>query len=95
MHPPRWRQHAHRSRRQTQHAGALDADELLTAFTLLGYKVRPRDLEALMAEIDPDGSGQIEFDEFASIMGRTINAGAPEPSSKALIASSPKVLLLL
>jgi hypothetical protein len=45
---------------------------------MLGYKIRPRDLDALMLEADPDGSGQIEFDEFASVMGRTLAASADD-----------------
>jgi hypothetical protein len=67
-------------------SGALDADELAVAFTLLGYKIKPRDLDGLMAEIDPDGSGQIEFDEFASIMGRTINSDGSEENKVPITA---------
>lgn len=30
-------------------------------------QVRPDELEAIVAEIDADGSGQVEFDEFLQV----------------------------
>jgi hypothetical protein len=46
----------------------------MSAFKLLGIKANRRHVEQMMAQVDPDGSGEIEFDEFASIMGGSINS---------------------
>lgn len=45
----------------------------MAAFRLLGIKGSRRHVAELMAAADPDGSGAIEFDEFASIMGSSLH----------------------
>jgi hypothetical protein len=50
-------------------SGALDADELLIGFSLMGSRVDETQLRALIRQVDFDGSGEIELDEFEVIMG--------------------------
>ena len=50
-------------------SGALDADELLEGFSLMGSRVDETELRALIRAVDFDGSGEIELDEFEVIMG--------------------------
>lgn len=38
-------------------SGAIDATELGAAFRLLGLRVSRREVEAMLAEVDRDGSG--------------------------------------
>ena len=49
-------------------SGALDADELLEGFSLMGSRVDEAELRALIRAVDFDGSGEIEIDEFEVIM---------------------------
>ena len=49
-------------------SGAIDADELIEAFKVLGYHIKRKECEALLAEVDRDGSGEVEYPEFVEIM---------------------------
>ncbi|PRW60018.1 EF hand [Chlorella sorokiniana] len=49
-------------------SGAIDAEELDAAFKLLGLSVSRREVEAMLAEVDRDGSGEVEYAEFLEIM---------------------------
>lgn len=40
-------------------AGAIDACELMTAFNVLGMHVRKSEVEAMLSEVDADGSGEV------------------------------------
>jgi hypothetical protein len=40
-------------------AGAIDASEMLTAFNVLGMHVKKSEVEAMLAEVDADGSGEV------------------------------------
>lgn len=50
--------------------GTLCAEEVKALMDLLGMKVKHEDVEAMIDEIDGDGSGQIDFDEFLEVMAR-------------------------
>ena len=58
-------------------SGNIDEHELKTLLHDLGESPDDKELTALMAEMDKDGSGTIEFDEFAAVMQEyvRINAG--------------------
>lgn len=43
-----------------------------TALTALGYTVSRPETDALFGEFDPDGSGQIEFNELYKLLRRGI-----------------------
>lgn len=40
-------------------SGAIDADELGAAFKLLGIRMKKAEIEELLAEVDHDGSGEV------------------------------------
>ncbi|KAL4429344.1 hypothetical protein ABPG77_005118 [Micractinium sp. CCAP 211/92] len=49
-------------------SGAIDAEELGAAFRLLGINMSQREVEGMLAEVDRDGSGEVEYPEFLEIM---------------------------
>eukprot|EP00439_Symbiodinium_sp_Y106_P067078 s626_g11.t1 len=56
-------------------SGALDAEELLELnFVLRSVGLAPsqKELENMIAEVDADGSGQIEWDEFLFLMSKNV-----------------------
>jgi calmodulin len=50
--------------------GFIDADELGLAFKMMGMKMSKPDLEKSLKEVDIDGSGQLEWPEFLSLMSK-------------------------
>ncbi|KAI5084516.1 hypothetical protein GOP47_0000685 [Adiantum capillus-veneris] len=40
-------------------SGAIDAEELVTAFNVLGMRVKKSEVEKMLAEVDADGSGEL------------------------------------
>jgi len=59
-------------------SGAIDADELGAAFKLLGIRMKKSEIEELLAEVDHDGSGEVEYLEFLEIMTTTLQRLAEE-----------------
>ena len=47
--------------------GTLSTEEVKQLMELLGMKVRQEELEQLVSEIDVDGSGQVDFEEFLQV----------------------------
>ncbi len=54
--------------------GSIDKAQLGELLETLGIDATPEELELMLAEIDEDGSGLIEFNEFVGIMSRKVNA---------------------
>ena len=52
--------------------GSIDAEELKDALESLGQVVTEESVQELVDEVDEDGSGEIEFDEFLVLMSRQI-----------------------
>eukprot|EP00658_Telonema_sp_P-2_P080278 TRINITY_DN7958_c0_g1_i1.p1 TRINITY_DN7958_c0_g1~~TRINITY_DN7958_c0_g1_i1.p1 ORF type:complete len:427 (-),score=136.19 TRINITY_DN7958_c0_g1_i1:336-1616(-) len=50
--------------------GVLDGNSFKEVLPLLGEKVPPEEIDALFDEVDADGSGQIEIDEFTVMIKR-------------------------
>ena len=50
------------------HSGAIDMDELGNVFRAMGQELSEAELKALIRQVDDDGSGEIEFDEFLLLM---------------------------
>ncbi len=49
------------------------------AFRIMGLKNNRQEMEALMVQSAPDGSGAIDFDHFASIMASSLQLeGRPD-----------------
>jgi calmodulin len=53
--------------------GSISKEELSDLMNLLGIKKTPEELDADMAEIDADGSGDVDFDEFVAVMSKSVN----------------------
>ena len=54
--------------------GTISKDELKQLMTTLGLKPSAEELNAMVDEIDSDGNGEIDFDEFVQVMSRKVNA---------------------
>ena len=48
--------------------GTIDAKELKAAMRALGFQVKKADVRRMIAEVDKDESGAIDFDEFVEMM---------------------------
>ena len=53
-------------------SGSLDAHELGAALELFGQPTGPDQIEKLIAIVDADGSGSVEFAEFATLMSKQL-----------------------
>merc|ERR1712216_835070 len=49
-------------------SGAIDVRELKAAMRALGFEVMKEELKKMISDIDNDGNGSIEFDEFLEMM---------------------------
>ena len=52
--------------------GSISSDELSHLMTTLGIQTTPEELAEMIAEIDQDGNGDIDFDEFVQVMSRKV-----------------------
>ncbi|CAD7951192.1 unnamed protein product [Amoebophrya sp. A120] len=55
-------------------SGTITADELGVIMKSLGKNPTDDELEAMIAEVDEDGSGEIEFPEFLALMSKKLQA---------------------
>jgi calmodulin len=58
----------------TDGGGTISKDELRTLMETLGLHPTEEELDAMMTEVDEDGSGDIDFDEFVRVMSRKVQA---------------------
>ena len=56
-----------------KNTGAIDAKELKVAMRALGFEPKKEEIRKMVAEVDRDGSGTVDFEEFLSMM--TIKMG--------------------
>jgi calmodulin len=54
--------------------GSISKDELKELMETLGLRPTDDELDAMMAEVDGDGSGDIDFEEFVYVMSRKVQA---------------------
>merc|ERR1712242_312531 len=52
--------------------GTISTKELGTVMNSLGQKPTPQELENMIKEVDIDGNGEIDFDEFLAMMAKKI-----------------------
>eukprot|EP00756_Hemistasia_phaeocysticola_P048891 Hpha_TRINITY_DN23305_c0_g1::TRINITY_DN23305_c0_g1_i1::g.96854::m.96854/K16465/CETN1; centrin-1 len=52
----------------TDGSGSIDSSELGEVFKAFGQEVSEEEIQRMLAEVDEDGSGEIEFDEFLMLM---------------------------
>ena len=63
--------------------GTISKDELKQLMTTLGLKPSKDELDAMVDEIDSDGNGEIDFDEFVTVMSRKVNTSYTPAQVKA------------
>ena len=54
--------------------GSISAAELGELMDTLGIDASPEEVEAMIMEIDEDGNGDIDFEEFVAVMSRKVSA---------------------
>lgn len=54
--------------------GSISVDELARAMSSLGHAQAPDTLRQMVAEVDVDGSGEVEYDEFVAMMAPKLAA---------------------
>ncbi|EFJ32174.1 hypothetical protein SELMODRAFT_407440 [Selaginella moellendorffii] len=59
-------------------SGAIDSDELLTAFNVLGMHVKRSEVDRMLDEVDEDKSGEVEYPEFVQIMTTKLDSQSKE-----------------
>ena len=47
--------------------GSIHVDTIGTILTMMGLRVKPSALKEIIEEVDEDGSGYLEFEEFCSL----------------------------
>ncbi|RUS18576.1 centrin [Endogone sp. FLAS-F59071] len=52
----------------TDGSGTIDAKELKVAMRALGFEPKKEELKQIISEVDPDGTGTIEFEDFLRVM---------------------------
>ncbi|XP_003490975.1 troponin C, isoallergen Bla g 6.0201-like isoform X2 [Bombus vosnesenskii] len=50
--------------------GSIGTDMVGTILTMLGYELSEKTLKEIITEVDEDGSGQLEFEEFCTLAAR-------------------------
>ena len=63
--------------------GTISKEELKQLMTTLGLKPSAEELNAMVDEIDTDGNGEIDFDEFVTVMSRKVNTSYTPAQVKA------------
>ncbi len=54
--------------------GTINKAELAELMDTLGIDATPEEIDLMIDEIDEDGNGDIDFEEFVSVMSRKVNA---------------------
>ena len=54
--------------------GSISTEELSELMATLGISASRDEIHAMVNEIDKDGNGEIDFDEFVMVMSRKVNA---------------------
>jgi len=62
--------------------GQVDVKELKVAMKAMGFEPKEGEVEAMIGEVDDDGSGEIGFDEFLKMMTVRINSRDPDEELK-------------
>ena len=63
--------------------GTISKDELKQLMHTLGLRPSQEELNAMVDEIDADGNGEIDFDEFVTVMSRKVNTSYTPAQVKA------------
>lgn len=53
--------------------GSIGTEELARLMDTLGIRTTPEELQLMVSEIDENGNGEIDFDEFVQVMCKKVN----------------------
>merc|ERR1712146_393307 len=56
----------------TDGSGSIDAKELKVAMRALGFELKKEEIQKMISDVDDDGSGMGEFNEFLQMMSQKI-----------------------
>merc|ERR1711918_80398 len=73
-------------------SGAIDVRELKAAMRALGFEFKNEELKKMVADVDSDGSGQIEFGEFLQMT--TTPTRSPSATSPAWLRSPVRTSMM-
>ncbi|CAK9059443.1 unnamed protein product, partial [Durusdinium trenchii] len=57
----------------TDRGGSIGTEELARLMDTLGIRTSPEELKLMVSEIDENGNGEIDFEEFVQVMCRKVN----------------------
>merc|ERR1719473_2684751 len=57
----------------TDRSGRITTDELGSLMETLGISTTQQELKLMVSEVDDNGNGEIDFDEFVQVMSRKVN----------------------
>merc|ERR1712166_262950 len=63
-------------------SGSIDVRELKAAMRALGFEIKNEELKKMVADVDTDGSGMIEFGEFLEMMTGKMGRRTPARTSR-------------
>lgn len=52
----------------TEGSGKIDVKELKVAIRALGFEPKKEEIKKMIADIDPEGSGKLSYEDFLSLM---------------------------
>merc|ERR1719456_312479 len=57
----------------TDRGGSIGTEELARLMDTLGIRTTPEELKLMVSEIDDNGNGEIDFEEFVQVMCRKVD----------------------
>mmetsp|Transcript_6570 Transcript_6570/g.9500 ORF Transcript_6570/g.9500 Transcript_6570/m.9500 type:complete len:149 (-) Transcript_6570:378-824(-) len=63
-------------------SGTISTKELKDVMIRFGQNPSDGDIKVMMAKVDEDGNGEIDFDEFAELMGSRVSSMDPDADLK-------------
>ncbi|KAJ9528275.1 hypothetical protein QJQ45_014248 [Haematococcus lacustris] len=71
-------------------SGGIDAQEMRVAMRALGYTVTKEQVEEMVAGMDKDGGGSIEYGEFLSLMLKQASTRSSEEGKHTLVSAGQR-----
>merc|ERR1712212_981816 len=59
-------------------SGTVSTGELASVMRTLGQNIDEKEVGVMISEVDSDGSGEIDFEEFCTLMARQMEKADPE-----------------
>jgi centrin-1 len=79
----------------TDGSGTIDPKELKAAMQSLGFEAKNQTIYQMIGDIDKDGSGEIDFEEFLDMMTAKMVRFLPSPLSISISLNSNVFIIIL